>query len=227
MTGAMIRQLNDTWCGIALSAGELVATVVRTTATGARSTLEQLLPGDVEWLEPDEDVPGTFELAFALVRRLEAGDESWKEYALHRDSFSEPAYRIYSAAAQIPVGYVTSYAAVARVAHSEARAVGRAMATNPLYPIVPCHRVIGSDFAMVGYGGRQDERALDSKYERLLAEARGFTDESTVQVDGAYLKLYPVEAALEAARSAVAREAWQARERQMGRVAHEAQLSLF
>ena len=55
----------------------------------------------------------------------------------------------------IPVGHTHSYAQVARaVNRSEAvRAVGRANGKNCLAIIVPCHRVIGSNGKLTGYGG--------------------------------------------------------------------------
>ena len=46
------------------------------------------------------------------------------------------------------------------------------MAGNPLYPIVPCHRVVGADMSLVGYGGKQTTGALTAKLSRLQAEAR-------------------------------------------------------
>jgi hypothetical protein len=67
------------------------------------------------------------------------------------------------------------------------------MATNPLYPIVPCHRVVGADFSLVGYGGRKNLPALRAKLARLRKEARGFPREKDVLVDGKKLAVYPVE----------------------------------
>jgi methylated-DNA-[protein]-cysteine S-methyltransferase len=55
----------------------------------------------------------------------------------------------------IPYGEVTTYGAVARalgLAPSAARDVGAAIGANPVSVIVPCHRVIGSDGALVGFG---------------------------------------------------------------------------
>ena len=54
----------------------------------------------------------------------------------------------------IPRGETRTYKEIAiRVGHPRsARAVGRAEATNPLPIIIPCHRVIGSDGRLVGYG---------------------------------------------------------------------------
>jgi methylated-DNA-[protein]-cysteine S-methyltransferase len=55
----------------------------------------------------------------------------------------------------IPAGQTASYADVARAigAPSSVRAVGAANGSNPISLIEPCHRVIGSDGRLVGYGG--------------------------------------------------------------------------
>jgi len=57
--------------------------------------------------------------------------------------------------AAIPYGEVLTYAEIARrVGKPNAqRAVGRAEATNPMPLVIPCHRVIGSDGKLHGYGG--------------------------------------------------------------------------
>ena len=57
--------------------------------------------------------------------------------------------------ARIPFGQTVSYGELARRAghpHS-ARGVGAAMANNPLPILVPCHRVIGADGSLHGFGG--------------------------------------------------------------------------
>jgi methylated-DNA-[protein]-cysteine S-methyltransferase len=55
----------------------------------------------------------------------------------------------------IPYGQVTTYGELARKLGKPgaARAVGRAQATNPMPLVIPCHRVIGSDGGLHGYGG--------------------------------------------------------------------------
>ena len=56
---------------------------------------------------------------------------------------------------KIPYGQIRTYAEIAaRIGHPNApRAVGRANATNPMPLVIPCHRVIGTDGKLHGYGG--------------------------------------------------------------------------
>ena len=64
-------------------------------------------------------------------------------------------HEVWDALVKIPYGTTTSYGALAaklgRV--GAARAVGLANGSNPIGLIVPCHRVIGSDGSLTGYGG--------------------------------------------------------------------------
>ncbi|MDR2537058.1 MAG: methylated-DNA--[protein]-cysteine S-methyltransferase [Treponema sp.] len=66
---------------------------------------------------------------------------------------------------QIPYGETTSYGELAHKLGSSkgfsARAVGGAVGHNPINIIIPCHRVIGADGSLTGYGGGLDrKRAL-------------------------------------------------------------------
>jgi len=56
---------------------------------------------------------------------------------------------------EIPVGETRSYAQIARAIDrpTATRAVARANGANPIAIVVPCHRVIGSDGSLTGYGG--------------------------------------------------------------------------
>jgi methylated-DNA-[protein]-cysteine S-methyltransferase len=66
-------------------------------------------------------------------------------------AFQEAALRLTLA---IPFGQVTTYGEIARQMGKPlaARAVGRAEATNPLPLVIPCHRVLGTDGGLHGYG---------------------------------------------------------------------------
>ncbi|MFE7119255.1 methylated-DNA--[protein]-cysteine S-methyltransferase, partial [Streptomyces sp. NPDC057654] len=66
-------------------------------------------------------------------------------------------------AAHVPYGTVVGYQDLARRVGEPgaARAVGTAMGANPLPVVVPCHRVIGSDGGLGGFGGGLEvKRAL-------------------------------------------------------------------
>jgi methylated-DNA-[protein]-cysteine S-methyltransferase len=78
---------------------------------------------------------------------------------------------VWDAVAAIPWGTTCSYADVARRIGKPAavRAVGAANGANPLPLIIPCHRVIGANGALTGYGG-----GLPLK-QQLLAWERGQT----------------------------------------------------
>jgi methylated-DNA-[protein]-cysteine S-methyltransferase len=69
--------------------------------------------------------------------------------------------------AKVPHGQVTTYGELARAAGRPraARAVGTVMNRNPIPIVLPCHRVIGANGALVGYGG-----GLDRKRKLLTLE---------------------------------------------------------
>lgn len=71
--------------------------------------------------------------------------------------------RVWEELRQIPYGETTSYGELAaRIGEpGAARAVGRANGRNPIPVIVPCHRVIGADGSLTGFGGGLEcKRAL-------------------------------------------------------------------
>ncbi len=65
-------------------------------------------------------------------------------------------HRVWNTLRTIPYGQTASYGDVARrlgLASPAARAVGLANGANPLSIVVPCHRVVGADGSLTGYGG--------------------------------------------------------------------------
>ncbi|WP_271680817.1 methylated-DNA--[protein]-cysteine S-methyltransferase [Thermomonas mangrovi] len=95
---------------------------------------------------------------------LQAAEAQLREYfAGERRAFDLPLaprgtpfqLQVWQALAGIPYGSTVSYAQLAQaVGNPEAmRAVGAANGRNPLPIVLPCHRVIGADGALVGFGG--------------------------------------------------------------------------
>ena len=187
------------WFGVAWHGRKLVATAIGSIRSEALRHVARCVPRGAATLAVD-DVPPLIADVVTMLGELESGNEEHKRYSFSEEYLSGPMYRIYSTAAAIPVGYVAAYGSIAKAAGSEARAVGRAMARNPLYPIVPCHRVVGADMSLVGYGGKQDPRALKAKLDRIAAEARGVGSEKEIAFDDGVLTVYPAEMVIQAAR---------------------------
>lgn len=81
--------------------------------------------------------------------------------------------QVWAALTQIPFGETRSYGQIAAsVGNPRAvRAIGGANHNNPVAIIVPCHRVIGANGALVGYGGGLALKERLLAFERSLAVA--------------------------------------------------------
>ena len=83
-------------------------------------------------------------------------DGARREFEVELDLIGNPfELRVWDALLEIPYGETVSYGHIATELGqpSAARAVGLANGRNPVALIVPCHRVIGSDGSLTGYGG--------------------------------------------------------------------------
>jgi methylated-DNA-[protein]-cysteine S-methyltransferase len=91
------------------------------------------------------------------VRQLEeyfAGNRRVFDLPLHLDG-TEFQLRVWRALTEIPYGETRSYGELAQYIGNPnaSRAVGLANGRNPISILVPCHRVIGADGSLTGYGG--------------------------------------------------------------------------
>ena len=79
------------------------------------------------------------------------------EVELHGTPFQQ---RVWRRLRSVPAGSTASYAQIARAvgAPNAVRAVGAANGANPVALIVPCHRIIGSNGSLTGYGGGLDRK---------------------------------------------------------------------
>lgn len=104
------------------------------------------------------------------LRRYFAGEKVTFSEPLDFSGATDFHRRVWEMARAIPQGQTRSYAWLARKVGSPRafRAVGQAMAHNPLPIIVPCHRVVGSDGSLVGFGG-----GLEMKQRLLEMESGG------------------------------------------------------
>jgi methylated-DNA-[protein]-cysteine S-methyltransferase len=82
---------------------------------------------------------------------------------------------VWRALTTIPFGATASYGELATQVGrpGAARAVGAANGRNPISIVVPCHRVIGSGGALVGFGGGLDRKRWLLDHERSVAGGQG------------------------------------------------------
>ncbi len=80
--------------------------------------------------------------------------------------------RVWTALRRIPYGTTTSYGRLAATlgVPNASRAVGLANGANPVSIVVPCHRVIGSDGKLTGYGGGLPRKAWLIRHEAGAGE---------------------------------------------------------
>jgi len=91
---------------------------------------------------------------------------------LHGSEFQR---RCWLALATIPYGQTVSYGEQARrlgLGNDAARAVGAANGRNPLPIVLPCHRVIGADGSLTGFGGGLDVKRFLLEHEGALLPLR-------------------------------------------------------
>jgi methylated-DNA-[protein]-cysteine S-methyltransferase len=113
-----------------------------------------------------------FDAVVTQLNEYFAGKRSAFELDLRPDGGSPFERRVWAALLEIPYGETASYGEIAaQIGHpGKARAVGRANGRNPIAIVCPCHRVIGSDGSLTGYGG-----GLENKRTLLDLEAGALT----------------------------------------------------
>lgn len=97
----------------------------------------------------------TRHLRHALAELADYFAGARQEFTVALDPDGTPFYRgVWDAVAAVPYGETRSYQEIAREVGAPAavRAVGGANGANPVAPFVPCHRIVGSDGRLHGYG---------------------------------------------------------------------------
>ncbi len=187
MIDVYAKNVDDVWFGVACEGEKVFATMFASSEERALQGLLESIPFDVPFQQLN--APSAFvEHVIALLKDIYDGKDISDKVSLVTEHLSDYARKVIKVASLIPVGYAASYGSVAKVVGGSPRAVGRVMATNPFAPIVPCHRVVCSDFTLGGYGG-----GLDVKLDFLSREKRGYATEREILVNGKKLRVTPVE----------------------------------
>lgn len=110
------------------------------------------------------------DLANSQLQAYFSGSRS--SFDLPLDPRGTPFQRlVWHALSEIPYGEVRTYGEIAAaIGNPKAcRAVGMACNRNPLWIVIPCHRVVGSDHALTGYAGGLDMKRALLELERNKA----------------------------------------------------------
>jgi methylated-DNA-[protein]-cysteine S-methyltransferase len=143
--------------------GELTLTAVDGVLTGVHMNEQRHAPGLPAGCERDD---AGLAHVVAQLGAYFAGELADFDIpmAMHGTDFQR---RVWAELRRIPYGETISYGELARRVGSPkaSRAVGLANGRNPVAIVVPCHRVIGADGSLTGYGGGLDRKVWLLEHE--------------------------------------------------------------
>jgi methylated-DNA-[protein]-cysteine S-methyltransferase len=151
----LVATLRDAVCAIAFEGGEAETERYLTRRYGECVQVQGRVPAHVR-----DALEGYFEGDMAAFDGIEA--------VARGTVFQE---RVWNTLQTIAVGRTASYAEIAqRIGQPTAvRAVGLANGQNPVPIIIPCHRIIGRDGSLTGFGGGLERKAWLLRHEGALA----------------------------------------------------------
>jgi methylated-DNA-[protein]-cysteine S-methyltransferase len=164
------------FCYIESPIGRLMLTTDGTALTGLYMNLYRNKPSKLPGLGDDWIQNATIDPLPAAARQLKeyfAGKRREFDLPLRMEG-TEFQQRVWRELTKIPFGETRSYGQLAKRIDNPngSRAVGLANGRNPIAIIVPCHRVIGADGSLTGFGG-----GLDRKEWLLTHEGQPVTSE--------------------------------------------------
>jgi len=180
------KKIGETWFAAALDDDKVVAT----NFAGDEKRVLQPILRSLSYNVPFQvlEKPNTMaEKLFETMNAILNGKDVSFTFELEMSRVPQTTRRILEIMSLIPTGYVTTYGALAKIVGSHPRVAGRACATNPFPPIIPCHRVVSSNLRLGGYGG-----GLKLKWKILQKEDRSYKDVANVKLRGKILPLFPI-----------------------------------
>ncbi len=151
--------------------GATMAVVVTTDGEALTGLRFGTADDNAGWLDGGSGAPRPLPGPRSRPRALSAAADQLRAYAAGGLTEFDLPLRLYgtpfqtsvwSALLDVPYGRTVTYGWLAAAAGRPggARAVGAAVGANPVGIVVPCHRVIGADGALTGFGGGLDNKAV-------------------------------------------------------------------
>ena len=180
------KNIDEMWFATAIENETIMATTFAPNENDALKHLLKSLPYNMPFQMAEKPTQFSKKVLSAL-KSIFDGKNASSKFKFMMKHLSIYAQKVLKCVSLVPIGYVTTYGEVAKAMGGSPRAVGRVMATNPFPPLVPCHRVVRSDFTLGGFGG-----GIAMKWEILQRENRGYLQSMKIKVNGKSLILFPI-----------------------------------
>jgi len=182
------QKINDVWYAAAIENDEVFATAF--SPDNEEEALRHLLK-NLPYNVPFQVTEKPSQLLAELLKTMKAifdGKNVSSSFKTAMDQLPSYTRRVLNCTSLIPVGYLTTYGAIAKVTGGSPRSVGRAEASNPFPLLIPCHRVVRFNFSIGGYGLGEK-----IKLQILQREERGCEKTTTLKINDKTLLLFPVK----------------------------------
>ena len=181
------QNIDEIWYGTAMKDEKIYATLFATTEKKVLQELLESLPCDLPFQLAEKLNSHSMKLLKTL-KTIFDGKDITSNFETVMDYMPKYTQKVLKCVAMVPVGYITTYGAVAKAVGGSPRAVGNAMAFNPFALLIPCHRVVRADFSVGGYGLNGDV-----KRKILQREDRSYKEDVKLKINGETLSVFPVK----------------------------------
>lgn len=185
------QKIDMTWYAVALEKEKIFATSFGFNESHVLRQILESIPYNMPF--QGESIPNHY--AKEILETLKAiydGKGVSQKFEFAFNHLREYSRRVLGYLTHVPVGYVTTYNALSKIAGGSARAVGQVMAHNPFLLLIPCHRVVKSDMTLGGFGGSEAGLGVKTKLKILQREDRGYQTGKEVTIGGKALSLFPI-----------------------------------
>jgi len=181
------KNIDGIWYGAVLDTEKVLATTFAQNETEVLKNLLKSLPYEAPF-QVNEKLSILSEKLLETLKRIYDGEDVSFSFEMSMNYLSSYTQKVLKCVSSVPVGYFTTYGAVAKACGGSARAVGQIMSKNPFPPLIPCHRVVRADFSVGGYGGGKEV-----KWEMLQREDREYTEIKRIEIGDGILSVFPIK----------------------------------
>lgn len=180
------QEIDNMWYAVATEDGRVIATAFSPNERESLGFLLDHLPYNEPFKVAEEPNPSSMNLLKTL-KKIWDGKEVSSKFEMTMDYLPQYSQKVLKCTSLIPIGYLTTYGAISKIVGGSPRSVGRALALNPFPLLIPCHRVVRSDFSIGGYGLGEE-----TMLKLLQREDRGYEGRMKLRVKGGIFPVFPI-----------------------------------